>query len=232
VSDQLGEYDVETQASLLREGVALLAKAGVPREDVVALRAGNFGASGATWGAMKRAGLVLSSSYNPFYFDKGCTMRSAAARASLFRVEDDLWELPITNIREADDAPRHLQITAVSTDETVHAMRAARAAGAREICVAMHSFELAHIDSVTDRLGRPNTVTLHRFRALCQFLRDSDREFEVDTCGALGKRLARGEEAADPNAPRDLPRGSRALRARRLVEQAYQRVEARFRLAP
>ena len=188
--DNLAAYDVESQASLLREGVANLAKAGVPREDVVALRAGNFGANADTWEAMRRAGLVLSSSYNPCYFDTGsgkgrCAMRSPKARASLFQVAEDLWELPITNFVDGS-GPRHLQITAVSTGETIDAMRAARAMGAKTICVVTHSFELCHVDSVVERLGRPNTLNIHRFRELCRFLRESDRDFVVDTCGALG----------------------------------------------
>jgi hypothetical protein len=230
--DDLAAYDVEAQASLLREGIAILAKCGVPREDVVSLRAGNFGASNETWEAMRRAGLVLSSNYNPCYWGKRSKMRSDAARAGLFEALPDVWELPITNFTEPRGAFRHLQITAVSTRETIDAMRAARAMGVREITIVTHSFELLHIDSVAERTGRPNTLNVHRFRELLRFLRENDREFEVDTCGALGKRLARGEERADPGCPRDLPRGSSGARAVRLVEQAYKRLEARIPLAP
>jgi hypothetical protein len=230
-ADNLAAYDEDEQTALIREGIELLARAGVPKDDVVALRAGNFGASNETWTAMKRAGLALSSNYNPCYFAKGCVMRSDDARAGLFAATDGVWELPITNFVERSGAPRHLQITAVSSDEIYAAMRDARARGVREICIVTHSFEFCHIDSVEERRGRPNTLNVHRLKSLCRFLAASSADFEVDTCGALGKRLARGEERADPAAPRDLPRGRTSLRARRLVEQAFKRIEARVPFA-
>jgi hypothetical protein len=231
VADDLAAYDLDAQTALIREGIDLLVRAGVPRGDVVSLRAGNFGASSETWGAMKRAGLALSSNYNPCYFDKRCTMRADDARAGLFEALSGVWELPITNFREPSGAPRHLQITAVSSDEMHAAMIDARAQGVREVCIVTHSFEFCHIDSVTERRGRPNTVNVHRLKSLCRFLADHERDFEVDTCGALGKRLASGEERASATTPRDLPKGRASHRAKRILEQAFKRIEARVPFA-
>ncbi len=225
--DDLAAYDVDAQTALIREGIEILARAGVPKGNVVSLRAGNFGASNETWAAMKRAGLALSSNYNPCYFSKGCTMRAPDARAGLFEAVPGVWELPITNFREKSGAPRHLQITAVSSREMHRAMTDARAQGVREICIVTHSFEFCHIDSVEERRGRPNTLNVHRLKSLCRFLADHAGEFEVDTCGALGKRLALGLERVDPATTRELPVGRTRLRAARMVEQAFKRIEAR-----
>jgi hypothetical protein len=228
--DDLAAYDVDTQVALLREGIDVLTSAGVPREDIVSMRAGNFGANNDTWEAMKRAGLPLSSSYNPGYFHKNCAMRSPAARAGLFEAIPGVWELPITNFREAGRGTRHLQITAVSSIEMQAAMLEARAMGAREVCIVTHSFEFCHIDSVEEQIGRPNTINVHRLRALCRFLAENSDEFEVDTCGALGKRLAAGEERPRATTPTEHPNGSAARRARRLVAQAFKRVESGMRI--
>ncbi len=229
--DDLAAYDVDAQTALVREGIDLLVRAGVPKDDVVSLRAGNFGASNETWEAMRRAGLALSSNYNPCYFDKRCAMRSDSARAGLFEAASGVWELPITNFREASGAPRHLQITAVSSDELHAAMIDARAEGVREVCIVTHSFEFCHIDSIAERRGRPNTVNVHRLKSLCRFLADHERDFEVDTCGALARRLARGDERASPTTPREWPAAHASHRAKRLVEQAFKRIEARVPFA-
>ncbi len=154
-------------------------------------------------------------------------MRAPDARAGLFEAVPGVWELPITNFREKSGAPRHLQITAVSSREMLCAMTDARAQGVREICIVTHSFEFCHIDSVEERRGRPNTLNVHRLKSLCRFLADHAGEFEVDTCGALGKRLALGLERVDPATTRELPVGRTRLRAARMVEQAFKRIEAR-----
>jgi hypothetical protein len=109
-------------------------------------------------------------------------------------------------------------------------MLEARAMGAREVCIVTHSFEFCHIDSVEERLGRPNTINVHRLRALCRFLAQNSEDFEVDTCGALGKRLAAGEERPRATTPTEHANGSAARRARRLVAQAFKRVESRMRI--
>jgi hypothetical protein len=119
----------------------------------------------------------------------------------------------------------------VSSDELHAALTDAHAQGIREVCVVTHSFEFCHIDSVEERRGRPNTLNVHRLKSLCRFLADNAGDFEVDTCGALGKRLALGTEREDPATPRELPVGRARLRAARMVEQAFKRIEARVPFA-
>lgn len=228
--DDVAAYDVATQTSLLREGIDILESCGVPRSEIVGFRAGNFGASNATWEAMKDAGLVVSSNYNPCYFGKNCKMRHPNARAGLFEPLPGVWELPISTFEEAR-APRHLQITAISSDEMIDALVQAHRAGVEEVCIVTHSFELCHIDSVFEKTGRVNSINLHRMRTLCRFLQDHAADFEVDTVGALGQRLREGKQSVQSAQPSQVLRGKPTLRAKRFVEQAFKRLEARLPFA-
>ena len=105
--------------------------------------------------------------------------------------------------------------------------RAGRGRGG-EACIVTHSFELCHIDSIFEKTGRVNSINLHRLRALCRFLKENASDFEVDTVGALGQRLRSGAQRVDAAGAVSMPRGKPALRMKRLVEQAYKRLEAKL----
>jgi hypothetical protein len=224
--DDIAAYDLDRQVELLREGVAILEECGAPKGSVLSFRAGNFGANNVTWDAMARAGIVLSSNYNPCYFQKNCAMRTDGA-PGLFAVPGvrGVWELPIANFKESSGY-RHVQITAVSLAEMKSYLVEAHARGIHEVCVVTHSFEFCHIDDPARRVGRPNLVNTLRLRGLCRFLARHADTFEVDTAGALARRLADAREAAKPNGARDYIAGKRRLKAGRLVEQAIKRIDA------
>jgi hypothetical protein len=225
--DDIAAYDLDKQTELLCEGVTILEECGAPKGEVLSFRAGNFGASNTTWEAMAQAGLVLSSNYNPCYFEKNCAIRAEGA-PGLFEVPGvaGLWELPIANFREGARSFRHVQITAVSLAEMKNYLLEAHARGIHEVCVVTHSFEFCHIDDPAKRLGRPNLVNVHRLRGLCRFLARCSDMFEVDTAGALAKRLTERREAATTNGARAYIEGKRRLKAGRLVEQAIKRLDA------
>jgi hypothetical protein len=215
-------------------------EAGVPARELLGYRAGNFGASNAVWRAMRRAGLHLSSNYNPCYFEKNCKMRYPSAALGLFPTsEEGVWELPITNFIEPTGAYRHLQITAVSLEEMKHCLSRCRALGVREVTIVTHSFEFFFVDSAASRRGHLNRVNVERLRGLSRFLQERSGEFEVDTVGALARRLheagPRVAGAGNGNAweahPGGLggeaPRSMPLHHARRVVEQALKRVAQR-----
>jgi hypothetical protein len=221
--DDIADYALGAQVELLREGIGILESCGLPKGSVTAFRAGNFGASNETWTAMAQAGLKLSSNYNPCYFQKNCKMRSDVSEPGLFDTGLGVWELPISNFQERGGGFRHVQITAVSVSEMQDYLRQARRLGIGEVTIVTHSFELCHIDDVVERRGRPNSVNLSRLRGLCRFLGRNERDFVVETVGALARRLpVRGARRG-----LGMPRGRPLLKARRLVEQAFKRVEAR-----
>lgn len=225
-SDDIGAYSVDEQARLLREGVAILERCGAPAGSVLAFRAGNFGAANSTWEAMARAGLVLSSSFNPCYFDKNCKLRFDAASAGLFVAEHGVWELPVTNFRERGGGHRHAQITAISRAETRTLLDEAHRAGLREVTIVTHSFELYHLDSPEQRAGRPSSVNVLRLRALAKYLAEHRDRFEVDTCGALARRIRDGVEPRP--ALRAHPEGNPREKLLRLASQAFKRLEQRL----
>jgi hypothetical protein len=231
VSDDIADYPVEEQARLLGEGRDLLARAGVPADELLGYRAGNFGASNDTWRAMKLAGLVLSSNYNPCYFGKNCKMRYSGAQLGLFATpEEGVYELPITNFIEPTGGFRHLQVTAVSLEEIKHCLERCRALGVREVTLVTHSFEFYFLDSAASRCGHVNRLNVERLRGLSRFLHERSADFEVDTVGALARRLKDGRAAASAplSAAPEFPRSTPRHHARRVVEQAYKRVAQRL----
>ena len=226
--DDLAAYPRADQAALLREGVELLAAAGVPRERLLAFRAGNFGASNETWGAMREAGLRLSSSYNPCYFGR-CRMRTSRAEPGLFASDEPgVWELPITCFVQPTGRFRHLQIAATSLDETIHCLLASRALGVAEVTIVTHSFELFFLDAPERRRGRPNALHQRRLRGLCRFLAERRDLFEVETVGALAARLPASAAATSTRPAKQLPQGLPSLYLARLAEQAQKRLVARL----
>lgn len=227
-SDDIGAYDVERQTALLRQGTEELARAGIDRAGLLAFRAGNYGASNDTWRAMRAAGLRLSSSFNLSYQQRNCRLRWRTSANALFRTDvEGIWELPVSNFAEGPGRYRHVQLTAVSFPEVRHYLREARRLGIPEVTLVTHSFEFFFVDSIAERRGRPNATNVERLRRLLAFLAAHGDEFEVETVGALARRLGEGAVAVGRE---DLvPRGRPALRWGRHLEQARQRLAARAR---
>lgn len=223
--DDLAAYDLATQARLLRDGLDALARCGVPREALSSFRAGNYGASNDTWRALREAGLWLDSSYNLSYLDRSCRIRRPAPENALFETDvPGVWELPISNFADGAGRLRHVEITAVSFAETEHFLREARRLRIPEVTIVTHSFEFFFLDSISPPRGRPNEVNTRRLRDLLALLARERDAFEVDTVGALSRRLREGAAAPARAAAAAVPRGRAALRWSRYVEQGRKRV--------
>jgi hypothetical protein len=228
--DDMAAYDVRTQAALLAEGLSLLRAAGAEPTRLLGFRAGNFGANNDTWKAMARAGLVLSSNFNLCYLRRNCRMSWPVPGNALFPVGEGVWELPISNFREARGNHRHLQITAISFAEMRAYLEEARRLRIPEVTVVTHTFELFFLDAAAPARGHPNWINIHRWRQLCRFLSERRDDFEVDTVGALAARLRQAttpeaETIVRPTAA-PIPDGHRGLRLQRLVEQGLKRASA------
>jgi hypothetical protein len=71
-------------------------------------------------------------------------------------------------------------------------------------------------------------VNILRLRALARFLAENRDRFEVDTVGALARRIKEGVERP-PASPRiEHARGRGYRKVLRLASQAYKRLEARM----
>ena len=227
-NDNLHARDVAGQAALLDEGVSILAAAGVPRDEVRAFRAGNFGADNRTWQAMAKVGLPLSSNLNSNYLNRNCKISWPRHENGLFDTGYGVWELPVSNFLDGK-SPRHLQIMAVSLGEMIDYLKAARAQDIGEVNIFTHSFELFYIEDLERRQARLSPMNVSRLRGLCRFLREHADEFEVDTMGDLAGRLQSGNQRPVHSAA-GMPRGKPLLRYRRLVEQVFKRVESGFKV--
>ncbi len=232
-SDDIGSYSEAEQAKLLSDGISILAQTGIPKDDILAFRAGNFGATNSTWAAMRQAGLRVSSNYNPCYFNKNCKMRYAQAEAGLFPSPvEGVWELPITCFEEVGIAARgslrHMQIAAVTAQEMIECMRQCRALCVGEVTIVTHSFEFYFIDSPEAKLGHVNHINLARLGAVLDFLARNSHDFDVETVGALAQRVPSSPESRrQPHMT--FPRGKPTDRYRRFAEQAIKRAEMRLR---
>jgi hypothetical protein len=226
--DDMAAYGTGAQAALLRLGLSILQRCGVPRASILGFRAGNFGASNDTWRAMAETGLLVSSSFNLCYLEKGCRILWPSPANALFDTSLGVYELPVTNFADGRGHFRHLQVSAVSFPEMRHTLLEAARLGLPEVTIVTHPFEYFMVDSVPHRAGRPNPLNIERLRQLCAFLHAHTDQFEVDTVGALARRLQQGEIPA--GAPAVVPRGRRSLRYGRFAEQAYKRLAARLPL--
>ena len=222
-NDDVGSYELAAQTALLREGADLLVEAGVPRERLVAFRAGNFGASNEAWRACVAAGLRLSSNYDPGYFEHGCAMRHADARTDLFEPVAGLIELPISCVRTARGKLRHLQLTAMSSHEMRAALVCMRELGYAAATLVSHSFELYTIVDREGRAGRPSRVNLARWERLLAFLDTARDAFPTESAFGLVERLGAAPPSSSPSPP--VPRTPLHFELVRMAEQALKRLE-------
>ncbi|HEX8950584.1 MAG TPA: hypothetical protein VF945_02010 [Polyangia bacterium] len=222
--DDMHAYGVDDQTRLLQEGLAILEEAGVPRAEVRAFRAGNFGADEHTWEAMARAGLLVSSSSNPSYAKRNCKI-PWRGNPALFDTGKGVFELPISNFSDGSGGFRHLQIMAVSLAEMKDYLTQARALGIAEVTLFTHSFEFFYIDDLEARRATLSKINVARLRGLARYLRAHADEFEVETVGGLARR---GPSPSPPVAA--LPRKKRLLELGRMVEQLRKRVESGFKV--
>ncbi len=222
--DDMHAYSVDEQAKLLDEALATLADAGVPRAEVRAFRAGNFGADERTWEAMARCGLTVSSSLNPSYSKRNCRI-PWDGNTALFDTGKGVFELPVSNFSDGNGGFRHLQIMAVSLAEMKDYLMQARALGIPEVMFFTHSFEFFYIDDLPKRRATLSKINVARLRGLAQFLRAHADEFEVETVGELARR---GPLPSPPST--ELPRIKRLHKLGRMVEQLRKRVESGFKV--
>jgi hypothetical protein len=219
LSDDMADYDAAEQAALMREGLAMLEEAGVPRASLVAFRAGNFAADARTWAAMAEAGLSASSNYNPAYVTHGCRLRPSRPAPGAFASDEaGVLELPITCFTQGASGFRHLQIGAVSSAELADCLDQCRRLSIANVTLVMHPFELFFLDARRPARPRPNVVNVRRLRRVLDHLQAHPADFRVRTIA----ETVRERPAAEPVRP--YPAGRAALRLARHAEQALKRL--------
>ena len=156
------DFTFEEQCLCLDYARSVLIAAGAPAP--VAFRAGNYGANDDTLRALAALGIAYDTSHCPGIAGSHCAVRlSAQARAPLTHC--GVVEVPIGCIGTSGGGLRHAQLTAISSAETIAALRHAHAAGVAGFTLVSHSFELLSRDR-----ARVNQIVRRRFERLCAAL--------------------------------------------------------------
>lgn len=206
--NRLEHFDEADQATLLRRGLRLLRGAGGWPH---AFRAGNFGMSRATFGALQRVGLSIDSSYNARYpiSDLEGAYRGMQQPSRI----DHVLEFPVTTFVDRPGGVRPVQLTACSSNELEFVLEEAYRQGRYGVVVVLHSFEL--LDPQRERV---DSTALRRFHRLCEYLARHRQRFETRSFSDL-----RPEEV--PTLPRAKPIVSSLPRTlARQAEQALRRL--------
>ncbi|MDH3715228.1 MAG: hypothetical protein OET44_15440 [Gammaproteobacteria bacterium] len=165
----MGDLSAPDQLEAIRAGLGNLEAAGVT--NVVAHRAGAFGANRDTLSSCAQAGLRFDSSYNATMLGNPCALNQDAEQTGPRQMED-IWEIPVSCFRQLGDRPRPLQLCAVSAAEMRQALLRLRSNGTPVATIVSHSFEL-----LTRNRERVQPVHVRRFEAMCEFLAKHSEQF-------------------------------------------------------
>jgi hypothetical protein len=214
----LREFSEEEQVTLLQAAIGCLREAGADR--LTAFRAGNYGADFATLRALARCAVTYDSSYNPYYLNDACGLRTSELLQTPTQMEG-VWEVPITSFEDWPGHQRHAQLVAISSREMERALESAWRAGYPTFVIVSHSFELIHRHWQTGSPPQPNPIVIRRFERLCRVLADHPDRYQTAGFGDLTE--------ADLAVQTPFPplKGSLLLTAGRYGEQLWKRLFAR-----
>jgi len=157
----IAEFPLEEQIELLSYARDTLIAAGAPAP--VAFRAGNYGANDDTLRALAAIGLTYDSSHCPALPDACWISLGPEDRDPVLHHE--IIEVPAGTIGTLSGGQRHAQITALTLDEMLAAIRHARDTGHDTFTLVSHSFEL-----INRRTLAVNQIVRRRFDRLVQML--------------------------------------------------------------
>ena len=187
-SDLIGTYRLEKQIELIREGIEILFRNGVPRP--IAFRAGCFAANEETLRALKATGVLIDSSYNKSSVGDTCLLDNHQINDLTYLSE--IWEFPITNfVESAKVRPKRfkpLDINGVSFQEMRSVLNQAKEGGPHNITIIMHSFSFLKPYDVQYNRVRLRRNVIQRFRKLCKFLEENTKFFEVRTFASIDEK--------------------------------------------
>ncbi|MDY0131698.1 MAG: hypothetical protein RBR53_03425 [Desulforegulaceae bacterium] len=180
-SDNMYDYDLDTQVELIKEGKELLKEFGV--NNPVAFRAGNYGFNLDTLKALKENSFLYDSSYS-FTF---CSNRKDFF--NLFTNDvvnfNNIYEFPITNflplIYKNSIRTRPLDINAAGFDEMKKVLLWANDTKIKNITIIMHSFSFINSMDIQYANCKPRKIIISRFKKLCDFLSLNKFKYNVST---------------------------------------------------
>jgi len=188
-SDRIGNYKIEKQIELLREGIRILTENGAPRP--IAFRAGGFAANEDTLNALREIGFLIDSSYNRAYLQNPCLFEDNGTNDLSY--QNGIWEFPVTNFIESTKLrPKRfmpMDINGVDFHEMKFVLNQAKTKGPRNITIVLHSFSFIKPYDVQYNEVRPRWNVIRRFEKLCHFLKEKSNDFEVRTFDSLDQKI-------------------------------------------
>ncbi|MBU7581031.1 MAG: polysaccharide deacetylase family protein [Porphyrobacter sp.] len=161
--NNLADHSFDEQCAILDYARATLMAAGAPAP--VAFRAGNYGANDNTLRALAALGLDYDSSHCPALVGTGACRISLTAEDRQPVGHMGVLEVPVGAIGTMNGGLRHAQITALTLNEMLGAIRHARDTGRDSFTLVSHSFEL-----INRRKLAVNPIVRRRFIGLIKAL--------------------------------------------------------------
>ena len=166
-SHLLSVYSLAEQTAITRYATLRLEEAGALRP--IAFRAGGFAANADTLLALEDCGFRYDSSYNRSYLGDKCSLPQPRFVGHLTDY-NGVQELPVAVFQDFMGHFRPAQICACSSEEMIHALISAEAAGWDFFVIVSHSFEML---ARRRHPSKPPVIrwdVVERFERLCQFL--------------------------------------------------------------
>lgn len=173
----LHQYPLDEQAQLINTGLQLLEEAGASQ--VVAFRAGSWGADTTTIQALQSAGIAIDSSLNACFPASFPSVRERRGRLDVHK-RGGVWEFPATYFRDARSL-RPVQLCACSFGELRYVLEECAADGPTDLVLVTHSFEMVRVGDLDagDRAVRPRRWLGRRFMKFCQYLGQHRDRFQT-----------------------------------------------------
>ncbi len=164
------------QMQVIGRAIENLKSAGV--KDVIAYRAGNFGADFQTLSALAECGIRYDSSYNYSYLSSECGLDVGPMLVQPSALEGVI-EYPVSCFRDYPGHYRPAQLCAVSAKEMQAALLAALEAEWKSFVIVSHSFELLRDRKRALPHAYPDWSVIQRFEDLCEFLSSHKGQFRT-----------------------------------------------------
>lgn len=217
-SHLLSAYPREEQETIIRYASMRLEEAGAPHP--VAFRAGGFAANADTLVALENCGIRYDSSYNRSYLGDKCSLPQPRFVGHPTEY-NGVQELPVAVFQDFMGHFRPAQICACSSDEMIHALISAEAAGWDFFVIVSHSFEML---ARRRHPSKPPVIrwdVVERFERLCQFLENNTDRFSTIRFADLD----RFNSPPMPDAPEVSIKGKFFNTVSRVAQQAFSRIQ-------
>jgi hypothetical protein len=185
----MSDFSEDDQVRLIDRGLENLSRAGAGA--ILALRAGNAGASILTLRAARRSGIAIDSSYFASHLNRTCRLPSEPELSHPVFLEG-IIEVPITWFRDGLNRIRPAQLCACSGGEFEHILNDAWSRGWRVVTLLLHSFELVR-RRLPERPQKPMRLHNHRLIQLCRLLAANSDKFVCATFGELDPAMIVGD---------------------------------------